>query len=60
MLLIGWTATAAAFMATKDGGRDRPAPGADAQGRSAAEDGADRFFWLAMERPAGSTEKNRA
>src|SRR3546814_10246917 len=60
--LVGSTATAAAFMATKDGGRTGPAPGAERKGRSAAEDGEARLFCLAMQRPvrAGGKEPGAA
>src|SRR3546814_13031144 len=60
--LVGSTATAAAFMATKDGGRTGPAPGAERKGRSAAEDGEARLFCLAMQKHvrAGGKETGAA
>ena len=54
------TATLAAFMATKAGGRAGPAPGAKRRAEASAEDGEARLFCFAMQRPEGPAEKNRA
>ena len=51
-------APVAAFAGDEERGRTGPAPPGEAGGRSAAEDGVGRLFWLAMQ--SGRTRGSHA